>query len=207
MSTAVPVVDATAIVVPSPDSSQVSIMVVLPTTSMTSVQLPDTTSLTQEFRLICGLDTLESHMTLSCKVYQHDTSSINLISRLHCFCVFENKFYRNILIWLFLCVSRKPALKLLTHLIKQVITPSVHEEVSVGYQRWETIGCVGGITSLALLNHTHQFQHTSCHDPANLQMTLSHSGNWRCHILFYLLVNRIYQLSLHIINITVMNHI
>lgn len=175
MSTTVPVIDTTAIVVPSPDSSQVSIMLLLPT--MTSVQLRDTSSLTQEFRLICGLDTLESHMTLSCKVNQHDTISINLISRSYCFSIFENKFYRNILMFVFSHVAGKATLKLLKHLIKQVITPSVHEEVSVGYQRWETVGCVGSITSLALLNHTHQFQHTSCHDPANLQMTLSHSGN------------------------------
>lgn len=88
-------------------------------------------------------------------------------------------------------------INLLKSLMKQVTTPSVHEEMSVRYQRWETVGCVGGITSLALLNHTHQFQHISCHDPANLQMTLSHSGNLRYHMYFYLLVNRVCQLSLH----------
>ncbi|XP_050693737.1 uncharacterized protein LOC126984229 isoform X3 [Eriocheir sinensis] len=125
MHTTTPIADATAIVVPSPDSSKISLAVVLPT--ITSAQFPARVSPTQHFQLVCGLDTLEDHTTLSCKL----------------------------------------------------MTPSVHEEVSVGYQRWETIGCVGGTTSLGLLNHTHQFQHISCHDPANLQMKLSHSAEGR----------------------------
>lgn len=69
MYTAIPIADATAIVVPSPDNSEFSIAVVLP--SITSAQLQPSVSPTLQFRLICGLDTLENNTTLSCKVYQH----------------------------------------------------------------------------------------------------------------------------------------
>lgn len=117
MSTTVPIVDATVVVVPSPDSSKVSIMVVLPTTALQlpattspmqqSLQLPATTSPMQQFTLVCGLDTLESHMTLSCKVYQHDNSAMKLLFRLDCFYTYLQIIFTEIFSILFLHVSGK----------------------------------------------------------------------------------------------------
>lgn len=187
MHTTTPIANATVIVVPSPDSSKISLAVVLP--SITSAQFPAIVSPAQQFQLVCGLDTLEDHTTLSCKVYQHYHNIINI-----CFMMdsiskssfLQITFHKNIFISALSHGSGNPVFKSLAFLIQQLVTPSVHEEVSIEYKKWETIGCVGGTTSLDLLNHMHQLQHTSCHDPANLQMKLSHGGNWWYDIYFYL---------------------
>ncbi|XP_063871498.1 uncharacterized protein LOC135106420 isoform X3 [Scylla paramamosain] len=115
-------VDATVIAMPSPDSSEFSItMVILP---QTPPQLSTTMPPALHFKLFCELDAVDDHTTVSCKL----------------------------------------------------MTPSVNEEISVGYQNWETIGCVGGMGSLDLQNHTYQLQYNSCHDPASIQTTLSRRG-------------------------------
>ena len=60
----------------------------------------------------------------------------------------------------------------------------MNEKISVGYQKWETIGCVGGLGSLDLLNYTYQLQYNSCHDPASIQTTLSHTGKqWETYLV------------------------
>ncbi|XP_045126052.1 uncharacterized protein LOC123513172 isoform X2 [Portunus trituberculatus] len=115
-------VDATVVVVPSPDSCEFSIAVVI--LPQTPPHLPTIMPATLEFKLFCELDAVDGHTTVSCKV----------------------------------------------------ITPSVNEKISVGYQKWETIGCVGGLGFLDLLNHNYQLQYNSCHDPASVQTTLSRNG-------------------------------
>lgn len=62
-------VDATVVVVPSPDSSKFSITVAIP--PQTPSQLLAATSPPLQFKLLCGLDAAYRHTTISCKVCLH----------------------------------------------------------------------------------------------------------------------------------------